>query len=91
MRDLELRGAGNLLGSQQHGQLANVGYDLYCKLMEEAVNDLRGKAGESVDIETKVELRVDAYLPANFVQESSCAWRFISALRPSKTATTGAM
>ena len=68
MRDLELRGAGNLLGSQQHGQLANVGYDLYCKLMEEAVNDLRGKAGESVDIETKVELRVDAYLPANFVQ-----------------------
>jgi len=68
MRDLELRGAGNLLGSQQHGQLTDVGYDLYCKLMEEAVNELRGQAGLQTDIETKVELRVDAYLPIEFVQ-----------------------
>ena len=68
MRDLEIRGAGNLLGSQQHGQMADVGYDLYCKLMEEAVNELRGKAGLQVDVETKVELPVDAYLPQEFVQ-----------------------
>ena len=68
MRDLEIRGAGNLLGSQQHGQLSDVGYDLYCKLMEEAVNELRGQAGLATDIETKVELRVDAYLPMEFVQ-----------------------
>ena len=68
MRDLEIRGAGNLLGSQQHGQMADVGYDLYCKLMEEAVNELRGQAGLQVDVETKVELPVDAYLPQEFVQ-----------------------
>ena len=68
MRDLEIRGAGNILGSQQHGQLSDVGYDLYCKLMEEAVNELRGQAGLTTDIETKVELRVDAYLPLEFVQ-----------------------
>ena len=68
MLDLEIRGAGNLLGSQQHGQMADVGYDLYCKLMEEAVNELRGQAGLQVDVETKVELPVDAYLPQEFVQ-----------------------
>ena len=45
-----------------------MGYDLYCKLMEEAVNELRGQAGLATDIETKVELRVDAYLPMEFVQ-----------------------
>lgn len=68
MRDLEIRGAGNLLGSQQHGQMSDVGYDLYCKLMEEAVGELRGQVGLGTDIETKVELRVDAYLPIEFVQ-----------------------
>ena len=56
MRDLELRGAGNLLGAEQHGHMQAVGYDLYCKLLNEAVLALRGE-NEAEDFETVVELR----------------------------------
>ncbi len=68
MRDLELRGAGNILGPEQSGQLAAVGYDMYVKLIEETVREIRGELGESVDIETRVELQVDAFLPAEYVR-----------------------
>ncbi|MCL2812115.1 MAG: transcription-repair coupling factor [Clostridia bacterium] len=68
MRDLELRGAGNILGPEQSGQLAAVGYDMYVKLIEESVREIRGEMGETVDIETKVELQVDAFLPAEYVR-----------------------
>ena len=68
MRDLELRGAGNLLGPQQSGHLANIGYDLYCKLLEEAVLEAQGETPQ-VDrsIETRMDVHVNAYLPANYV------------------------
>ena len=66
MRDLEIRGAGNLLGSEQSGHMASVGYDLYVKMIEEAVRELRGDVGKG-DIQTKVELKVDAYLPSDYV------------------------
>ncbi|MEG1193108.1 MAG: transcription-repair coupling factor [Clostridia bacterium] len=66
MRDLEIRGAGNLLGSEQSGHMASVGYDLYVKMIEDAVRTLRGDVRQG-DIETKVDLRVDAYLPAEYV------------------------
>jgi len=68
MRDLELRGAGNLLGPQQSGHLANIGYDLYCKLLEEAVLEAQGEAPKlNRDIETRMDVHVNAFLPANYV------------------------
>ena len=68
MRDLEIRGAGNILGPEQHGHLATVGYDMYCKLMEETLNEVQGR--QSVrELETRVDLRVDAFLPADYVAE----------------------
>ena len=68
MRDLELRGAGNLLGPQQSGHLANIGYDLYCKLLEEAVLEAQGEAPTpNREIETRMDVHVNAYLPANYV------------------------
>ena len=69
MRDLEIRGAGNLLGAEQHGFLSTVGYDMYCKLLEETVRELRGEMGETEAIETRVEFHVDAYLPAEYVHD----------------------
>ena len=68
MRDLELRGAGNLLGPQQSGHLANIGYDLYCKLLEEAVLEAQGEAPKpNRDVETRMDVHVNAYLPAEYV------------------------
>ncbi len=70
MRDLEIRGAGNIFGPEQSGQVAQVGYDMYCRLIEEAVREARGAQGEKLpyQTETRVELRVDAYLPAEYVR-----------------------
>ncbi len=70
MRDLEIRGAGNIFGPEQSGQVAQVGYDMYCRLIEEAVREARGAQGEKLpyQVETRVELRVDAYLPAEYVR-----------------------
>ena len=67
MRDLEIRGTGNLLGAEQSGHMASVGYDLYVKMIEEAVRELRGDQSLG-DIQTKVELKVDAYLPGEYVR-----------------------
>lgn len=66
MRDLEIRGAGNLLGKQQHGHMAAVGYDLYCKMLNEAVKTLKGE-DVSEDFNTTVELDVDAYIPPAYI------------------------
>ncbi|EYE87897.1 transcription-repair coupling factor [Fervidicella metallireducens AeB] len=68
MRDLEIRGAGNLLGTQQHGHMAAVGYDLYCRLLEEAVRELKGEIKEEY-IETTIELTVNAYIPDSYIQD----------------------
>ncbi len=70
MRDLEIRGAGNLLGAQQHGHLDTVGYDLYVRLLNEAVLEERGEAVE-IKPETKITLSCDAYLPKNYVESSA--------------------
>ena len=68
MRDLELRGAGNILGPEQSGHLSTVGYDMYCKLIEESVREIQGEMGVAAeDIEARVELHVDAYLPMEYV------------------------
>ena len=69
MRDLEIRGAGNLIGAQQHGHLAAVGFEMYSQMLKEAVQELRGEKVEEV-IEPSIELQVDAYLPNPYVVDS---------------------
>ncbi|MCL2255181.1 MAG: DEAD/DEAH box helicase, partial [Lachnospiraceae bacterium] len=66
MRDLEIRGAGNLLGQKQHGHMEAVGYDLYCKMLDEAVKTLKGINTEE-DFYTTVDLDVDAFIPPNYI------------------------
>ncbi len=66
--DLELRGAGNLLGGQQHGHIEAIGFDLYCQLLERTIDEL--KTGESLpDVETAVSLKVDLKIPGDFIDE----------------------
>ena len=66
MRDLEIRGAGNLLGSRQHGHMQAVGYDLYCKMLNEAVKSLKG-IETAEDFVTSVDLDVDAFIPPAYI------------------------
>jgi transcription-repair coupling factor (superfamily II helicase) len=68
MRDLEIRGAGNLLGPEQHGHLAAVGFELYSRLLDEAVRELRGQPVVEVP-EATIDLGVDAYLPDTFIPD----------------------
>ncbi len=70
LRDLEIRGAGNILGAEQHGHLDAVGYDLYIKLLNEAVLEEKGERPEE-KIETTVSLKCDAYIPEKYVSYSS--------------------
>lgn len=67
MRDLEIRGAGNILGAEQHGHMAAVGYDLYCKMLNEAVKALKGDT-ESKDFETIIDIDINAYIPTSYIK-----------------------
>jgi transcription-repair coupling factor (superfamily II helicase) len=68
MRDLEIRGAGNILGQEQHGHLEAIGFDLYCRLLDEAVAELKGGGGvKAADV--RVDLKLPAYLPDAYVTE----------------------
>lgn len=69
MRDLEIRGAGNLLGPEQHGHIAAVGFDLYCRLLEEAVKEAKGEPVKK-PVETSVELPVEAFIPNGYIPDS---------------------
>ncbi len=66
--DLEIRGAGNILGSEQHGQIASVGFDLYCQLMEEAVNELKGQP-QPERIEPQIELGLHTRIPEDYLPD----------------------
>lgn len=68
MRDLEIRGAGNLLGPEQHGHIAAIGFSLYCKLLENAVEELKGEKEETKELE--IDLGLDAYLPDDYIPDS---------------------
>lgn len=67
MRDLELRGAGNILGAEQHGHMEAVGYDLYCKMLNEAVKALKGHRTEE-GFETVVDCDIDAFIPDSYIK-----------------------
>lgn len=68
MRDLEIRGAGNLLGAAQSGHMEAVGYDLYCKMLNEAVRQMKGEDTEDRDFETSIDIQIDAYIPATYIR-----------------------
>ena len=70
LRDLEIRGMGNILGSEQHGHMMSVGYDMYCRLLAEVVKELKGEQVEE-DFETRINLAVEAYISDSYVSDSS--------------------
>ena len=71
MRDLEIRGAGNLLGAQQHGHMQAVGYDLYCKMLNEAVKKQKGLSVSEEEFQTLVDIDLDAYIPDAYIRNES--------------------
>lgn len=85
LRDLEVRGAGNLLGAEQHGQMDVIGYELYCRLLDEEIKALRdgGEAIEIAPVATSVELDFDSYIPSSYIEDEASrmiAYRRISAI-----------
>jgi len=68
MRDLEIRGAGNLLGPEQHGHIAAVGFDLYCRLLDQAIRELRGEMVDDAPDPT-IDIHVDAFIPPEYVAD----------------------
>ncbi len=91
MRDLEIRGAGNILGAEQHGFLVSVGFDMYRQLLEEAIQELRGEAKRNIseeEVQTVVEIAVDAFIPNSYMSDSRDkmdAYRRIAAARDVRT------
>ena len=67
MRDLEIRGAGNILGSEQHGHMEAVGYDMYLKLLNQAVREEKGETAADAQAECLIDLQVQAYIPENYI------------------------
>ncbi len=67
LRDLEIRGAGNILGPEQHGHMDAVGYEMYCKLLDESVREMQG---EEIlpEIDTQIDLKVTAYIPSSYIE-----------------------
>lgn len=84
LRDLEIRGAGNILGPEQHGSIMAVGYDLYCRLLEQAIETMKGKKVSAPSkAEPKIDLNVNAYLPSLYIsnqQQKIEIYRRIAAL-----------
>ena len=68
MRDLEIRGAGNMMGSAQHGHMAAIGYDLYCRMLEDTIKLIKGEIDKE-PIETTIDLRIDAYIPSSYIED----------------------
>ncbi|MDD6102341.1 MAG: transcription-repair coupling factor [Clostridiales bacterium] len=68
MKDLEIRGAGNLLGERQSGHMSLVGYELYCKMLNEAIRKLKGQTVTDDEYETSVDVSIDAFIPASYIK-----------------------
>jgi len=71
MQDLEIRGAGTVLGNAQSGHMALVGYDLYCKMLSQAVHQKKAGEEETADFETLIDIKVDAYVPTSYIENES--------------------
>jgi transcription-repair coupling factor (superfamily II helicase) len=69
MRDLEIRGAGNILGTRQHGFIAAVGFEMYCRLLQDAMREMSGEPAPPAPPEVKIEIAVEAYLPSEYVAD----------------------
>jgi transcription-repair coupling factor (superfamily II helicase) len=70
MRDLAIRGAGNLLGAEQHGFIASVGFDLYSQMLSEEIEALKGQAPKAKEIAPTIDIKLDAYLPSDYIYDS---------------------
>ncbi len=70
LRDLEIRGAGNILGPEQHGHMEAVGYEMYCKLLEESVKEIKGEEVKE-EIEVQIDLKISAYIPDEYISNAS--------------------
>jgi len=71
MRDLEIRGAGSLMGELQHGHMEQVGYDMYCKLLDEVVKEIRGEEDIKEEKDVQIDLNVSSYIPDEYIKDSS--------------------
>lgn len=90
MRDLELRGAGNLLGGEQHGHMESVGYDMYLRLLGEAVSEEKGEKAAAYELECLVDVQVQAHIPENYIESLSQRldiYRRISDIRTAEDAS----
>lgn len=76
MRDLEVRGAGNLLGAEQHGHMESIGYDLYCRMLEDAVLEITGQTRPVPLPDTKIELNIDALIPERYISDEGQRMEF---------------
>lgn len=70
MRDLEIRGAGNLMGSSQHGHMSSIGYELYCKMLEDTIRLIKGEI-EKEPVETVIDMKLDAFIPSIYIDDES--------------------
>ncbi|GCE25301.1 transcription-repair-coupling factor [Dictyobacter alpinus] len=86
MKDLEIRGAGSLLGAEQSGFMNSVGFDLYCKLLADSVQELQGKQAEAGTPTTSVDLPIDAYLPDEYIGDRTLKVNFYQRLANLKDA-----
>ncbi|NLP14035.1 MAG: transcription-repair coupling factor [Clostridium sp.] len=71
MRDLQIRGAGNILGPQQHGHIDSVGYDMYCRLLAEAINELQGNPVSDSDLEISIDINISAYIDDEYIEDEN--------------------
>lgn len=78
MRDLEIRGAGNVLGREQHGHMEKVGYDLYSKLLAEEIARLKGETNEMIELECRIDIDTDAYIPSSYISDDDGRMRLYS-------------
>jgi transcription-repair coupling factor (superfamily II helicase) len=94
MKDLEIRGAGNLLGAEQSGFMNSIGFDLYCKLLADAVQEMQGKQVEAMTSNATVDLPLDAYLPDEYIGDRTLKVNFYQRLanlnRPEQVETMAA-